>query len=253
MGTWGFSVTADDTVADIISFVTDELKAGEPIEIATAKAMVEFAELKNDDDEEPLLWLAIAHLQWKYGKVDPQILEHVRHDIASERGLERWRDEPQLFLKRKAALAKFLVKIEASNPKLSKPPKVVIRKAPFAKGDCLAVLLPDGRYTAALVLDENNSNPECGVNLIASLDFLDALPPETDVFKRKEWLRLNHGDWNNRMDINWYLPPRFRQESKRISVVGNIKLGWFIPKGDGSYTGWQSLGNQILLCREHDK
>jgi hypothetical protein len=251
MGTWGFSVTADDTVTDIISFVTDELKAGEPIEIATSKAIAEFAELKNDNDEEPLLWLAIAHLQWKYGRVDPNILEHVRYDIAFECGLERWRDEPQSLLKRKAALAKFLARIESPNPKLSKPPKLVIRKAPFAKGDCLAVLLPDGRYTAAIVLAENNSSPECGMNLIASLDFLGVVPPEMDVFKRKEWLRLNHGTWNNRLDINWYLPPRFRQESKRFLVMGNIKLGWFIPKGDDSYTAWQSLGNQILLCREN--
>ncbi len=253
MGTWGVSVTADDTVADIISFVTDELKAGEPIEIATAKAMVEFSELKNDEDEEPLLWLAIAHLQWKYGNVDPKILEHVRHDIASERGLERWRDEPQSLLKRKAELAKFLAQVESPNQKLSKPPKSVIRKAPFAKGDCLAVLLQDGRHTAALVLDENNSNPECGMNLIASLDFLGTSPPEIDVFKRKEWLRLNHGSWNNRMDINWYLPTQFRQESRRFSVVGKIKLGWFIPKGDGSHAGWKSLGTQILLCRENSQ
>jgi hypothetical protein len=65
----------------------------------------------------PLLWLALAHVQWKYGTVDTDILSCIRSDIASERGLERWREDPRGLAKRKAALAKFLAQIGVAESK----------------------------------------------------------------------------------------------------------------------------------------
>jgi hypothetical protein len=53
MGTWGTAITSDDTVADVVSFVTEKLKAGESIDAATASAIAEFAELEKEDDEGP--------------------------------------------------------------------------------------------------------------------------------------------------------------------------------------------------------
>ena len=250
MGTWGFRITDDDIVSDIISSITDELKAGNDLEHASARAREKFAELEGDADEAPLLWLALAHVQWKYGTVENQVLQRVRDDISIGNGLERWGDDSEALARRKAALAKFLAQIESPNPRPSKFPKVIIRRAPYSKGDCLAVLLPDGRFTAALVLNVDDANPEYGKNLIASLDYLERTPPDIDVFKRKKWLILNHGNWNNRKDICWYLPPHYRAESKRISKVGNIGLGWFVPKDDGMHASWRHIGSQILLCRD---
>jgi hypothetical protein len=252
MGTWGTSITADDTVSDIVGFIKDQLKNGASIKEATTKAAIKFSELEKNEDEEPLLLVAIAFTQWKYGEVDPSILERVRNDIKNERGLDRWRESPKLLAKRKAVLTEFISKIELPNPKTSKPPKLIIRRAPFKEGDCLSVALPDGRYTAALVLKTDNSNPECGSNLVASLDYLDTLPPDLSVFKRKNWLVLSHGNWNNEKDICWYIPVRFKEVSNRIQVVGNISLGWFLPKSKEMYGSWGHLGEQILLCHAHE-
>jgi hypothetical protein len=113
------------------------------------------------------------------------------------------------------------------------------------------VLLSDGRYTAALVLREDNSNPEYGKNLVASLDCCDVEPPNLAVFERREWLVLSHGSWNNQRDICWYLPVRFQQERKRITIVGNIDSKWRDPKDAPSHVGWNHLGVQVLLCRAH--
>lgn len=100
MGTWGVGVLQDDTAADVVAFIRDRLKAGDQLQSATDAAVSHFAELKGDSDEEPLLWLAVAHVQWKYGIVNADVLRKIRLDIESENGLDRWRDDPKDFARR---------------------------------------------------------------------------------------------------------------------------------------------------------
>lgn len=251
MGTWGVDITKDDTVLDVIGFVTDRLKAGDSLRDASEKAKTYFSQLEQDEDEGPLIWLALAQVQWKYGSVDQAILERIRNDIAMGHGLTPWQEDEKLFHKRKTALSKFLSRIESPNPKPAKIPKLIVRRAPFKQGDCLVVALPEGLYTAALVLKADNSNLEYGKNLIASLDYLSSIPPSLQVFKRKEWLILSHGNWNNRRDISWYLPVQFKKESARFNVVGNINLGWFTPSDSDMYSNWSNLGQPILQVYAH--
>jgi hypothetical protein len=252
VGAWGSGILQNDTVADVVGFITDRLKAGDQLQAATAAAITHFAELEHDRDDAPLLWLAIAHMQWKYGSVDPKVLIRVRNDIEAERGLDLWRDDPKSLSRRKGALARFLGQIEQPNPKPSALPKLIVRRAPFRQGDCLAVLLPDGRYTAALVLAEDNTNPEYGMNLIASLDYCESVPPSLSVFEQRKWLVLSHGNWNNERDICWYLPVRFQSVRKRITIVGNVRPKWSDPKESRMYAGWNDLGLRVLLCRQHE-
>lgn len=134
------------------------------------------------DMASPLLWQAIALMQWNYGRVDDAVLARVRRDIESERGLGIWRDDPKGLAKRKRALDKFLEKLQRANPKPSSHPKPILRRAPFEEGDCLAVRTADGRYTAALVLKVDNENPQWGKNLVAGLDYLDEEPPKLAFF-----------------------------------------------------------------------
>lgn len=251
MGTWDSGITQDDAVADVVAFVTDRLKASDSLQSATAQARARFAELERDDDEAPLLWLALAHVQWKYGAVDPELLSRVRSDVAAERGLRRWLDDPGGLGARKAALARFLNRVEQPNPKPSALPRTVVRKAPFRRGDCLSVRLPDGRHTAALVLREDDTNPENGMNLVASLDYCELEPPTIATFERREWLVLSHGNWNGERDICWYLPVRFQQERKRITLAGNVPPLDSDPRDAPGHVAWSHLGVQILLCRAH--
>ena len=85
------------------------------------------------------------------------------------------------------------------------------------------------------------------MNLVASLDYCETEPPSLEVFKRKEWLVLSHGNWDGQRDIHWYMPVRLQRERKRISVVGNIGVGWFDPKEARGHVTWAHLGVQALL------
>jgi hypothetical protein len=206
-------------------------------------------EIEDDPDDGPLLWQAIALVQWKYGQVDDDVLERVRRDIEEERGLDLWRDDQRELTKRRAALEKFFRQVSAPNPKPSSPPKLIVRRAPFEAGDCLAVRTEDGRYTAAIVLKVNNENPECGMNLVGGLDYLADEPPTSAFFEERRWLFKHHGKWNGEPDLDWFLPVGFRKASNRISVVGKTEIGRSDPRDARGHAGWNLLGHQILLCK----
>ena len=247
MGAWGAGILQDDTVADIVGFMKDRLKAGASLAAASAAAKSRFQDIEFDEDQAPLLWLALAEVQWKYGTVDPSVLARVRTDVETGAGLERWRDDAKLPAARKTALAKFAAKVATANPKPSAPPRTTVRKAPYEAGDCLSVQLPDGRFTAALVLRTNDSNPECGMNLVAGLDYLEATPPGLEVFEHRNWLHVNHGP----MDIRWCLPVKFRAMAKRLERVGNVKLRRSDPRDSPAHAAWSNVGTQILLERAY--
>lgn len=249
MGAWGTSITSDDTVSDVVDHVLGRMKRGDSLLAACTSAERTFSAELSDPDDGPLIWLALAHVQWKSGSVAPRVLERVRSDISSGNGLERWREDSKLLAQIRAALERFLAKIESPNPKPPALPKAVIRLAPFAEGDCLSVLTTEGTYTAAIVLKVNNSNPEYGANLVGSLDYLSETPPALEVFEERQWLKKNHGNWNGEPDLVWYGPHGAKTERKRFSVVGRTKIRFRDPSSAPGYTSWRQLGVQILLCR----
>jgi hypothetical protein len=251
MGAWGTGITADDTVADVVDHVVERMKRGEELAAACSDAERTFHADLSDPDDGPLVWLALAHVQWKYGALAPHVLERVRLDMSNGQGLERWRDDPKLLTQRRAALVRFLSKIESPNPRPSSLPKVVTRLAPFAEGDCLSVTTTTGLFTAAIVLKADNTNPEYGKNLVGSLDYLARLPPTLEVFERRQWLHKHHGNWNGEPDLAWYGPHGTKVERKRFAIVGRTKLRFRDPSSAPSHTSWRQLGEQILLCHSH--
>lgn len=252
MGTWGAGITQNDTVSDIVDFVSDQLKIGDSLASATAKAKMQFSEIVNDIDESSLFWIGLAQAQWKYGEVETAVLDKVRADFDSKRSLSAWEEDSKLLAKRKEILSKFIAKIETPNTKPSPIPKVIIRKAHFKKGDCLSILLSDGRYAAAIVLAEDNSNPEYGKNLVGTLDYLEVTPPTLEVFKKKKWLVKTFGNFKNKKEICWYPAIARTKEKAHLSLVGNINLGWFYPKESPSFTAWANLGKAAIYQRESE-
>lgn len=251
MGAWGTGITQDDTTADVIGFMVDRMKGGDSLEAASQAALAKFRSLSRDRDEAPLLWLALAEVQWKYGVPDPAVLTRVRADIEQGHGLDPWREDPKLLAKRQAALSKFLAKIEAPNPKPARPPSRTVRQAPFEPGDCISVQLPEGKYTAALVLRADNSNPELGKNLVACLDYYEDAPPDLSVFESRPWLKLEHGQWDGRLAVLWFLPARMRAAKKSLTVVGRIPTRNGDPSDSPMFTAWANAGQFIAGARLH--
>jgi hypothetical protein len=224
---------------------------GKPSQMATRSVCEQFADAIDDCDDGPLLWFALADIQWKYGDLDPAVLQRVTEIVDAGTSMERW-GEPsdKLYKQRKAALEKFRNKISQPNPKPSRPPKRVTRKPKFRHGDCLSLTLENGQYGAALVLATDHSNPENGMDLVGELDYLSENPPTLDVFTERRWLRLTHHNWKDRLNVSWYHSVGFRKMKPRIAVIGNIPIVATDPKDSSTFSGWHLLGQQVLLQRE---
>jgi len=245
MGAWGYGIRQDDFVLDVVGIFEDLLKAGHSVPDATKTVKARFAAETNDSDDGPLLWLALADVQWTYGELESEVLSRVQGDFDSGRSLDAWREDTRGLLRRRAALEKFISRIAVPNPRAKKPPKVVVRAPKFQPGDCLSIRVANSRYTAALVLSADHSTAEYGKNLVGVLDYLSPQKPPLEVFRTRKWLVRTRPGWSNAMDVAWYLPMGFRTAKDRLEVVGHVEILDSDPKDSNRYQGWRGIGEQV--------
>lgn len=251
MGTWSTSITDDDMVADVMGEVSDRLKQGAAMADASSAARRKFKSMLKDADDGPSVWLGLAAIQWKHGRVEPEVLRQVQSFVREGRGLDRWHEDPKALAKRREVLARFAEQISHPNESPKPLPKLVVRAAPFQAGDCLAVQVGDNRFTAALVLAADNSHPEHGKNLVASLDYLSVRPPALTDFERCPPLRKVHGHWQGQQDLLWCLPVGFKKERQRFQLIGHLAADELDVPRCSVFGSWRSVGEQIVLNRLH--
>lgn len=253
MGTWGFKIDQDDFVCDVMVDFENRLKSLPNLEAVSQAILEEYAAFQDDPDEGPLFWIALAHIQWKYGWLQPPVLDRVRGDILSGAGLDRWAEAGENDLaSRKKELDAFLKKISQPNPKPARLPKIVIRKPIYQAGDCLAIKLINGQYGAAIVTVSDHTNPEHGQNLIAVLDYLSDIKPTRKDFEKRNWLILSHHSWNNKMDAAWYTSFQYRKYKDRFEVICQIPILEADPQESREWAGWGYLGNTVIDQHQWD-
>lgn len=189
MGAWGERIEDNDTVLDVIGTFAEQLKKSQCVKTATLKVRKEFSylfegttELEIDDAAHARIGLALA--QWRYGALEPELLDEVRADLAAFRGINSYTDTAS----REKRVRAFVAKLAKPNPKPRAFPKAPKRPpmpkpAAFEAGDCLALQLPHGGYRAALVLARDPGFEEEEFNVIAQLKWYGVQPPESEVFK----------------------------------------------------------------------
>lgn len=138
MGTWGPAILSDDLAADVHADYLARYDEGAALETIADELGEAYAEERNDPDEEPVFWLALARAQWECGTLDPAVLAEVEDIVANGRGLDRWREAgPKQLAKRERALAAFLSQIRTPQEKPRKRRPRRLRDAVYAAGDCL--------------------------------------------------------------------------------------------------------------------
>jgi hypothetical protein len=248
MGAWGYGIRQDDFVLDVIGELEGFLKAGLKVPEATTAVMSKYAETIGDPEDGPLLWIAIADVQWTHGALDPEVFARVQDDVDRGRGLDRWRDDSRGLARRKAALHTFVSKIAVPKSRPKDLSKTVVRAPKFRAGDCLSIRVADGQYAAALVLAADHSNAEYGTNLIGVLDYLSLEKPPIDVFRERRWFVLNQ----SKTDIAWYHYMGFRSARSRLEIVGHLDILDSDPKDSNTFRRWTGIGDEVLAQRVSD-
>jgi hypothetical protein len=113
MGTWGTSLYSDDLASDVKESFLTLVGDGVSSQKATKQVFDEYSEL--DDEELPVFWIALAHTQWKCGRLLPAVKKKAVDLIQSGADLERW-ETPSNRKKRASVLARVLAEISSASP-----------------------------------------------------------------------------------------------------------------------------------------
>lgn len=105
MGAWGTGIMDDDLALDIKAEFEDAINEGLDVPQATARVFEAFADVSEDEDEGPILYLALAQLQLEKNHLLPEVGNQALQIIENGMGLERWEEAGNNTLKeRKIAL-----------------------------------------------------------------------------------------------------------------------------------------------------
>lgn len=226
MGAWGTAISSNDTYADLYDDFFDLYNDGQSVEAISKKLIADNQETINEPDDSNNFWFALAKAQWECKQLDSEIFERVRQVIETGSDLEVWRrlnaDEKDI-KKRKVVLEKFLTDLQTARPKAKSRKKKVNKQPPFEKGDCLTFKHANGNYGGAVVL-EAIKDTEYGHTLIATTRINQSTKPTKIDFENAEVLIANFENWDDNLNIKWYLPVRHKDSAHLIEKVDKIEV-----------------------------
>lgn len=226
MGAWGTAISSNDTYADIYSEFFDLYNDGLDIAKISEKLIAGNQETIDDKDDGNNFWFALAKAQWECKHFDKDIFDRVKEIIETGADLEVWRqlDADEKGIKvRKAVLDKFLADLQTERPKAKSRKKKIIRVPVFEKGDCLTFKLENGNYGGAVILEAIKGS-EYGHNLVATTRINQPNKPIKRDFENTEVLIMNYASWDNKPNVNWYLPIRHKHIAHLIEKVDSIEV-----------------------------
>lgn len=257
MGTWGAGVLSNDFGLDVYGDYIDRFNAKKPHAVIVRELKASFKPDMTDDDDGPPFWLAVAKAQWECGALDPKVLKLVESLITSGKAAAPFAEGgAKLLAKRKAVLERFLEGLKTVNPKPQVPRKGIKRKPIFEPGDCLALRLKNGKYTAILVLKHppDTSKPHedtYGVNLVAHLKYLSSRMPRLGDFEMRKWRADRDNLEDPKRATRWVIAWGFRKVKEKLIIVGRIAIRKDDPAESSGHTSWANLveGIEYRLCR----
>lgn len=128
MGAWGTGIHQNDVSEDLKDFYIGCLKAGKTDEEALADTLADFDAEISDDEDAIDVYISLADIMWKKGRLTDDIKRHALDMIERERDFGRF-DEKSL-KKRIAILDKFKDQLESEMPARK---KIAIHK-PYDSG-----------------------------------------------------------------------------------------------------------------------
>lgn len=153
MGNWGTGIFDDDVSSDVGNVFEEALDDGLNIHQASQQVLEYFANGLEDDDEGPVIYLALAGLQMQYEDLYPEIRSKTLAILEAGGGMERW-EGFRYETERWQVLEQFRLLLSTFPPPPETPRPLVPRrpKQAFGPGDLVVIPLPGGRLAFGRVL-----------------------------------------------------------------------------------------------------
>lgn len=186
MGTWGYKLYDNDLFSDIKGDYETYLHRGKTPQEAVQLLCQDF--IPNGGDEEPLFWVCLADLQWRYGHLDPEIKAKALAGLPSLWDPDLWTD-PADQAKRKGLAEELQKKLES--PQL--PPKKFSRyrakKTKWKAGEVYSFQIMDfdAPHISQWLRDRNRiyapfSNKYFAFCVVGTKEIFDLRREVTDLF-----------------------------------------------------------------------
>lgn len=241
MGAWGPAVFSDDVATDIRDEYRAMLEDQVPDDEATSRIIDAYRGL--DEDEEHVLWLALAATQARLGRLDETVKARALEVIDTGRGLQSWQEAgPKDLAQRRAALAKLRGQLTGPQPARKTLRRPWRHVTDLQAGDLLsyrangAMMLlrvarvDDHRLGAAPILAwldwaEPSLPDETTLTHLPTRPGHPPLlggPPRPATFHVDRW-RKKDPDWRDvGFELVAHIPPR----PEDAAQVGWVGLGW---------------------------
>jgi len=125
MGTWGTTLYSNDSTCDVRDTYMDFLREQIGNEEAYEKTIEKCKDYIGDQDE-PLLWFALADTQWKVGRLMPEVRAKALEWIERDGGAELWEESKNGSAGWKKTLGKLREKLDSDMPKEKRIRKPVV-------------------------------------------------------------------------------------------------------------------------------
>lgn len=209
MGTWGAALFDDDDAADVRQDYRVWLADAQSNEGATDLAMPNYGADFSRLADTTAFWLALAVVQWKYGRLDPRVLQAALRIIDEGLDIAKWADSP-LRAKRQSTLKKIRSQITAPSPPAKPFPKPLPVQLPgWEFSEVVAYRTASGRYAVLHVMNYRAwSDLAVKAPVVTILNwFGNELPDETAV---KGLTYINHNGWIGGYHLLCLAMPRSR-------------------------------------------
>lgn len=209
MGTWGAALFDDDDAADVRQNYPVWLADAQSDEGATDLAARNFGADFSRVRDATAFWLALAVVQWKFGRLDNRVLQAVLQIIDDGLDLAKWADSP-LRVKRQSTLKKIRAQITAPCPPARPLPRPLPVQLPgWEFGEVVAYRMPSGRCAVLHALNYQAwSDLKVKAPVVTVLNwFGDEVPDEAAV---QSLTYINHNGWIGGYHLLCLAMPRSR-------------------------------------------
>lgn len=119
LGFWSTSLYGNDITTDVRDSYQELIYETLDVEKAYYKLLEDYSEYFGTE-EEPLVWYAIADLQWKYGRIMPEVRDKAVYFIDNDGGIDLWEFNSKDRIKFKNNIYKLKDKLLSPMPKPKK-------------------------------------------------------------------------------------------------------------------------------------
>lgn len=268
MGIWSSHLYGNDTTTDVRDSYQELIYETLDIEKAYTKLMKEYDEYLGTD-EEPLVWYAIADLQWRYGRLMPEVKDKAIYWIDNNGGVDLWEEDPKGAVNFRKNILKLKSKILSPMPK----PKKIINPHnfvhnPWNVGDVYAFQFIKDEYACyglkhkyVLLQKIGNTKPEGSKKYPCSvIQVFNKVFDEIPVLKEIQGLKPLNMDVHERFFFDDKRPPvlklimdmykKSEYSPKRFIFIGNdiISGKTVFPWNDWEKYSWRYLEDLVIEC-----